>query len=57
MYEKWIRLLLEREQIDCLFEDIQIQGVKIGMVSSIEIIDTIQKCLEKNKDTIGEGYN
>lgn len=38
-----------REQIDCLFEDIQIHGVKIGMVSSIEIIDTIEQCLKKNK--------
>lgn len=38
-----------REQIDCLFEDIEIHGVKIGMVSSIEIIDTIAECLKKNK--------
>ncbi len=30
-----------RDQIDCLFEDIEIDAVKIGMVSSIEIIDVI----------------
>ena len=37
-----------KEQIDCLFEDIEIHGVKIGMVSSIEIIDTISQCLKKH---------
>lgn len=36
-----------REQIDCLFEDIDIHAVKIGMVSSIDIIDTIGACLKK----------
>jgi hydroxymethylpyrimidine/phosphomethylpyrimidine kinase len=30
-----------RDQIDCLFEDIRVDAVKIGMVSSIELIDTI----------------
>lgn len=38
-----------REQIECLFEDIEIHGIKIGMVSSIEIIDEIGKCL-KNRN-------
>ena len=40
-----------REQIDCLFDDITIHGVKIGMVSSIEIIDTIANCLKNKKAT------
>jgi len=40
-----------REQIDCLFEDIEIHGVKVGMVSSIEIIDTIAESLKRNKAT------
>lgn len=38
-----------KAQIDCLFDDIEIHGVKIGMVSSIEIIDTIAGCLEKRR--------
>ena len=38
-----------RKQIECLFEDIQIDGVKIGMVSGIEIIDAIAGTLEKKK--------
>ncbi|MDS1029265.1 bifunctional hydroxymethylpyrimidine kinase/phosphomethylpyrimidine kinase [Bacillota bacterium LX-D] len=38
-----------REQIDCLFDDIVIHGVKIGMVPSVEIINIIAKCLLKNK--------
>ncbi|BAF59106.1 MAG: bifunctional hydroxymethylpyrimidine kinase/phosphomethylpyrimidine kinase [Pelotomaculum sp.] len=38
-----------REQIDCLFEDIRIDAVKIGMVSNIEIIDVIGECLKKNR--------
>lgn len=41
-----------RDQIDCLFEDIEIDAVKIGMVSSIEIIDAIgerlRACRAKN---------
>jgi hydroxymethylpyrimidine/phosphomethylpyrimidine kinase len=37
-----------RDQIDCLFEDIDIHGVKIGMVSSIEIINTIAACLKNH---------
>ncbi len=37
-----------REQIDCLFDDIKIDAVKVGMVSSIEIIDVIGECLKKN---------
>lgn len=34
-----------RDQINCLFDDIEIHAVKIGMVSSIEIIRTIERCL------------
>ena len=34
-----------RDQIVCLFEDIKIDAVKIGMVSSIELIQTIAKAL------------
>ncbi|QCX33542.1 bifunctional hydroxymethylpyrimidine kinase/phosphomethylpyrimidine kinase [Caloramator sp. E03] len=30
-----------KKQIDCLFEDIEIHALKIGMVSSIDIIETI----------------
>jgi len=42
-----------RDQINCLFDDIKIHGVKIGMVSSIEIIDTIGQCLkDKNAENI-----
>ncbi len=36
-----------RQQIECLFEDIEISAVKIGMVSSREIIRTIGECLQK----------
>jgi hydroxymethylpyrimidine/phosphomethylpyrimidine kinase len=35
-------------QIDCLFDDIRIDGIKIGMVSSIEIIDAISRALIRN---------
>lgn len=35
------------KQIECLFDDIVIHGVKIGMVSSIEIIDAIAASLRK----------
>lgn len=38
-----------REQINCLFDDIRIDAVKIGMVSSIEIIDTIGACLRERQ--------
>lgn len=38
-----------RDQINCLFDDIKIHGIKIGMVSGIEIIDAIGECL-KNKN-------
>jgi len=38
-----------KDQIDCLFEDIRIDAVKVGMVSSIEIIDAIAECLRRNK--------
>lgn len=38
-----------RQQIECLFDDIEIHGVKIGMVSSIEIIDTIAETLKRKK--------
>jgi len=34
-----------KDQINCLFEDIRIDAVKIGMVSNIEIIDVISECL------------
>ncbi|MEA1959818.1 MAG: bifunctional hydroxymethylpyrimidine kinase/phosphomethylpyrimidine kinase [Bacillota bacterium] len=37
-----------QEQINCLFDDIAIHAVKIGMVSSIDIIDTIETCLRSN---------
>lgn len=37
------------EQIDCIFDDIEVAAVKIGMVSSIEIIDTIAAGLKKWK--------
>jgi hydroxymethylpyrimidine/phosphomethylpyrimidine kinase len=36
-----------RQQIDCLFEDIEIAAVKIGMVSSREIIQVIGECLRR----------
>lgn len=38
-----------RQQIDCLFDDIEINAVKIGMVSNIEIIDTIGQCLSDRR--------
>jgi hydroxymethylpyrimidine/phosphomethylpyrimidine kinase len=38
-----------REQINCLYDDIRIDAVKVGMVSSIEIIDVIGDCLLENK--------
>lgn len=38
-----------RDQIDCLFEDIRIHAVKIGMVSSIEIIDVIGERLRAHR--------
>ncbi|MDD4334837.1 MAG: bifunctional hydroxymethylpyrimidine kinase/phosphomethylpyrimidine kinase [Desulfotomaculaceae bacterium] len=38
-----------KDQINCLFEDIKIDAVKVGMVSSIEIIDVIGECLKKNR--------
>lgn len=37
-----------KKQIDCLYEDIEVHAVKIGMVSSIEIIETIAECLKRN---------
>ena len=37
-----------RDQINCLFDDIAIDAVKIGMVSSKEIIGVIAECLKKN---------
>ncbi|KAF1085514.1 Hydroxymethylpyrimidine/phosphomethylpyrimidine kinase [Sporotomaculum syntrophicum] len=40
-----------RDQIDCLFDDIMIHAVKIGMVSSVEIIETIGSCLRGRTDT------
>lgn len=36
-------------QLDCIFEDIYPDSVKIGMVSSIELIEVIAKSLEKYK--------
>ncbi|MDK2880770.1 MAG: hydroxymethylpyrimidine/phosphomethylpyrimidine kinase [Clostridia bacterium] len=38
-----------RDQIDCLFEDIKIDAVKIGMVSSAEIIDVIGERLRAHR--------
>jgi hydroxymethylpyrimidine/phosphomethylpyrimidine kinase len=38
-----------RAQINCLYDDIKIDAVKVGMVSSIEIIDVIRECLQKNR--------
>jgi hydroxymethylpyrimidine/phosphomethylpyrimidine kinase len=35
-----------RAQIDCLFEDIDIHAIKIGMVASAAIIDVIGACLQ-----------
>ena len=37
------------DQITCLFEDIEIHAVKIGMVSSIELIQAIAKALKSVK--------
>ncbi|SFG23014.1 hydroxymethylpyrimidine/phosphomethylpyrimidine kinase [Desulfotomaculum arcticum] len=38
-----------RDQISAIFEDIQVDAVKIGMVSSAAIIETIGESLLKNK--------
>lgn len=38
-----------KNQINCLFDDIKIDAVKIGMVSSIRIINVVTACLKKNK--------
>lgn len=38
-----------RDQIDCLYDDIKVDSVKLGMVSSIEIIDVIGECLLRNR--------
>lgn len=38
-----------RDQINCLYDDIKVDAVKVGMVSSIEIINVIGECLQKNK--------
>jgi len=40
-----------RDQINCLFDDITIHSVKIGMVSSVEIIETIGSCLQGRTGT------
>lgn len=40
------------KQINCLFDDIDINAVKIGMVSSVAIINTIGTCLQKKGATI-----
>ncbi len=37
-----------KKQIDCLYDDIEVHGVKVGMVSSIEIIETITESLKRN---------
>jgi hydroxymethylpyrimidine/phosphomethylpyrimidine kinase len=42
-----IRPQLVQDQITCLFEDIAIHAVKIGMVSSIELIKAIAAALKK----------
>ncbi len=39
------------EQIACLYEDIPIDAVKIGMVSNAKIAKTIAACLSKVKET------
>lgn len=36
-------------QINCIFEDIEVHAVKIGMVSSSQIIETIGSCLVQNR--------
>ena len=35
------------DQITCLFDDVEIHAVKIGMVSSIELIQAIAKALRR----------
>ncbi|MGD0153535.1 MAG: bifunctional hydroxymethylpyrimidine kinase/phosphomethylpyrimidine kinase [Thermacetogeniaceae bacterium] len=40
-----------RDQIDCLFEDIRIDAVKIGMVSNVDIIKTIGERLSHHGAT------
>jgi phosphomethylpyrimidine kinase len=35
-------------QIDCIYDDIRVDAVKIGMVSSVEIIEAVSKSLIKN---------
>ena len=42
-----IRPQLVQDQITCLFEDITVHAVKIGMVSSIELITAIAAALKK----------
>lgn len=37
-----------RDQINCLFDDINIHAIKIGMVSSVNIIYTIGECLARH---------
>ena len=37
------------KQIRCIFDDIEVDGIKIGMVSNAEIIDTIKKLLIEYK--------
>lgn len=36
-------------QINCIFDDIKVHAVKIGMVSNAEIINTIAKCLKEKE--------
>ncbi|RYD04221.1 hypothetical protein N752_15365 [Desulforamulus aquiferis] len=36
-------------QINCIFEDIKVHAVKVGMVSSAEIITTIGNCLARHR--------
>ncbi len=38
-----------REQLKASFDDIEIHAVKIGMVSNIDIIDTIGDCLKATR--------
>jgi len=35
------------DQINCMFEDIHIDAVKVGMVASREIIDVIEETLSQ----------
>jgi hydroxymethylpyrimidine/phosphomethylpyrimidine kinase len=37
------------KQIDCIYDDIRVDAVKIGMVSSVEIIEAIANSLVKNR--------